>query len=72
MKWTVIVKPNAKKTKVEQKNSSEIFVHVSAPPVNGKANQQVTELLAKYFNVAKTKIKILHGENSRKKLIEIA
>ena len=44
MKWTVIVKPNAKKAKVEQKNSSEIFVHVSAPPVNGKANQQLTEL----------------------------
>jgi len=70
MKIKVLVKPNAKRSKVESTNDVYI-VHVDAPPIKGKANKRLIEILAKYFGVPKSRIKIIHGHNSREKLIEI-
>jgi uncharacterized protein YggU (UPF0235/DUF167 family) len=44
---------------------------VQAAPVAGKANEAVVELLAKYFSVPKSSVKVLRGQSSRKKLVEI-
>ena len=45
---------------------------VSAPSEDGKANKALVELLAKKFNCAKSAIRIVSGETSRLKRIEIA
>jgi uncharacterized protein YggU (UPF0235/DUF167 family) len=37
----------------------------------GKANEEVVELLARYFSVPKSSVKLLGGQSSRKKLFEI-
>jgi uncharacterized protein (TIGR00251 family) len=44
---------------------------VTAPPVDGKANKALIALLAKEFKAPKSKIKIVQGETSRDKLIEL-
>jgi len=44
---------------------------VAAPPVEGKANREVIEFLANHFKVAKSKVRIISGEKSRNKIIEI-
>jgi uncharacterized protein (TIGR00251 family) len=46
-------------------------VRVTAPPVDGKANKALIALLAKEFKAPKSKIKIVQGETSRDKLIEL-
>jgi len=46
-------------------------VRVTAPPVDGKANKALIQLLAKEFKVPKSRIKILQGETSRDKLVEL-
>ncbi len=46
-------------------------VRVTAPPVDGKANKALLALLAKEFKVPKSKIRIIQGETSRDKLIEL-
>ncbi len=46
-------------------------VRLAAPPIQGKANQALIELLSEYFGVSKHAITILHGQTSRKKLIQI-
>lgn len=44
---------------------------MTAAPVDGKANAALIRLLAREFRVPKSKIRILHGETSRDKLIEL-
>ncbi|HRV61311.1 MAG TPA: DUF167 domain-containing protein [Solirubrobacterales bacterium] len=45
---------------------------VTAPPVDGKANKALIALLAKEFKTPKSKIRIVQGETSRDKLVELA
>lgn len=72
MRYTVTVKPNARKPRVEVLSPAELRVHVDAPPVEGKANKRLIALLAEHFGVAKSRILLLKGENSRRKLVEIS
>ncbi len=60
----------AKKERIE-KNNDCIKVYLSTPPIKGKANKRLIEVLCKYFNVKKQKIKIIKGLTSHNKLIEI-
>ncbi len=68
---SVSVKPQAKKESVKQLSPSEFQVSVHAPAHEGKANQAVMELLSDYFSVPKSRIKIVRGETSRKKIVSI-
>ncbi len=67
---TIKVIPNSKKNEVNTTGESPI-VRVTAPPVGGKANKAVIAVLAKHFNVKKRSIRIVQGEKSRNKVIEI-
>lgn len=66
---------HAKENKVEKLedlfSGNSYKVYVNAPPEDGKANKKVIELLADYFKVAKSQVKIIKGEVSRNKIIEI-
>ena|SRR6266513_2875069 len=46
-------------------------VRVSAPPEDGKANKALVALLAKHFDVAKSAVRLVVGDTTRLKLIEI-
>lgn len=70
MRREVHVKTNAPHAGVEEKNGSiEVSVHTS--PEDGKANREMLDLLADYFEVAKSSIEIVQGHTSRKKVIEV-
>ena len=71
MQINVKVKTNAKKNEVIKLNDVNFNVHTTATPENGKANQSVIELLAKYLHVAKSNIQIIKGITSRNKTIII-
>lgn len=47
-------------------------IKLTAPPVDGKANDALVELLAEYFDTTKSKIKIVSGLTSKNKIIEIS
>jgi uncharacterized protein (TIGR00251 family) len=52
-------------------NNDEITIGITAKPEKGEANKEIIKKLAKYFDVSKSKVKIIAGEKSRKKLVEI-
>lgn len=54
----------------EEKEALKVFV--TAPPINGRANQAVIEILAGHFGVKKNQIEIIKGLKSRNKTIRIA
>lgn len=70
-KIEVHVKPNARRTEVKEIQAGLLQVFINAPPIEGRANDAVIEALADYYNVAKSRVVIRHGERGRKKLVEI-
>lgn len=48
-----------------------IKVKLTAPPVEGRANEALARLLAGHFGVAKSKIRIVSGKTSKNKVVEI-
>lgn len=76
MKIKIQITPNAKKTEIVGEQS-DIFgdtvlkMKIAAPPVEGKANKELIRFLSEHHKVPKTSIKILQGETSRTKVIEI-
>jgi uncharacterized protein (TIGR00251 family) len=71
MQKQVKVNPNSKKQNIEESADGSLTVHLKSPPVDGKANKELIELLAEKFDVPKSKIRIKSGLSSRNKLIEI-
>ena len=46
-------------------------VKLTAPPVDGSANEQLIELISETTGVRKSQIKIVRGLSSKRKLVEI-
>lgn len=61
---------NARKNEV-QETEGLLKVYVNAPPVDNKANKAIIKLLAEHFQSKKGNIKIIRGEKSKEKIIEI-
>ncbi|MEM2941188.1 MAG: DUF167 domain-containing protein [Thermoproteota archaeon] len=66
----VRVVPNARENRVTDEGGW-LKVYVMAPPVEGKANKAVVELLADYFKVRRGAVRIARGGASREKVFEI-
>lgn len=63
--------PNSSKDKIIGIHNSALKIAIAAPPVEGKANKKCISFLAKYFDIAKSKIEIISGINSKNKFIKI-
>lgn len=70
MQINVKVITRSKFNKVEKQEYSYL-VRTSAVPDSGKANLTVQKLLADYFSVGKSKVKIVKGGKNRNKVFEI-
>ena len=68
---SVKVKPRATQLRIQQKSDREWVVSLPSPPVDGKANSELIQLLAKTLDIPKSAIRIKSGRHSRHKLIEI-
>lgn len=68
---SVKVQPRAQKPGIEKLRSGEYKIRVHAPPVEGKANREVVEILASHFNVPRSCVKIVRGLKSRNKSVVI-
>jgi len=67
----VKIVPGSSKNKIIGVYNDSLKITIIAPPVEGKANKKCVAYLAKYFDVAKSKIEIISGQTSKNKLIRI-
>jgi uncharacterized protein len=70
-RFAVRVKPGAKREAVGGRHGDALVVAVTAPPVDGKANEAVRKALAKTFGVRKQDVTIVAGERGRDKVVEV-
>src|SRR3989338_8282509 len=73
MPQTIIVKvtPRAKENKIVVYKDGFLRVRITAPPVEGKANKALIAFLADAWNVSQSSIRIVRGETSREKVLEV-
>lgn len=68
----VRVVPNSRRRAVERVGESELRVKVDASPSKGRANGRLIEIIAEYFGVATSRVRIVAGAGRRDKLVEIS
>jgi uncharacterized protein (TIGR00251 family) len=68
---TVRVQPRASRPGVERMGEREFRVRVSAAPDRGRANEEVIERLADHLGLPKSRLRILRGQASRMKTVEV-
>ncbi|MDE2028119.1 MAG: YggU family protein [Candidatus Omnitrophica bacterium] len=71
MRITIKVIPGARKNMLKVEEGGISKVYLTAPPVEGKANQALIKFLAEHYHVNKSAVEIVKGEKSRQKVVEI-
>lgn len=70
--FQVQVHPRAKKNAVTGAIGDALKLSLTAPPVEGRANEACIAFLAKLLNVPRSSVTIAAGESSRHKVIRVA
>ncbi len=65
------VHPRAKRNEVGETDGDVLRIKVTALPVDSAANEAVVKLLAKRLGVSKGMVRIVRGQTSRLKVVEI-
>ena len=69
--FAVKVHPRAKKNAITGELSDALKVSLTAPPIDGKANQACIEFFAKLLKVPRSSVTIASGQSSRQKVIRV-
>lgn len=67
----VKVKPNSKQQEIREAADGSWTVRLKSPPIDGKANAELIQLLAQRFEVPKSAVRIKAGAAASNKLIEV-
>lgn len=70
--FAVKVHPRAKKNAITGEVGDALKVALTAPPVDGKANEACVEFFAKLLKVPRSSVTIASGQTSRNKVIRVA
>jgi uncharacterized protein (TIGR00251 family) len=69
--FSVKVHPGAKKNAITGELGDALKISVTAPPVEGRANEACIEFLAKVLKVPRSSVTIASGQSSRNKVIRV-
>ncbi len=70
--FAVRVHPRAKKNAITGEVGDAIKLALTAPPVDGKANEACIDFFAKLLNLPRSSVTIAAGQASRNKVIRVA
>ncbi len=68
----VYLQPRSSKNEIVGPYGDGIKITVTAPPVDGKANEALIQLLSKKLKIPPTRIEILKGHHFREKILRIS
>jgi len=70
--FAVKVHPRARKNAITGIIGNTLKLAVTAPPVEGKANEAVIEFFADFFAIPRSSVSIASGETSRNKVVRVS
>lgn len=63
------LQPRASRDALVGLRDGVLVARVTAPPVDGRANEAVCRLIARHLRLAPSKVSVVRGERSRTKLV---
>jgi uncharacterized protein (TIGR00251 family) len=69
--FAVKVQPRARKNAITGTIGDSLKLSLTAPPVEGKANEAVIEFLADFFDIPRSSVTIASGKTNRLKMVSI-
>ncbi len=69
---SIRIQPRASRNGIVRMEDGGVKIRLTAPPVDGAANEALVRFLAEIFSVAKTQVDIVTGHTSRDKIVRIA
>lgn len=70
--FAVKIHPRARKNAITGELGDALKLSLTAPPVDGKANEACIEFLANVLNLPRSSVTIASGQSSRSKVIRVA
>jgi hypothetical protein len=70
--FAVKVHPRARKSGITGELSDVLKVSITAPPIDGKANEACIEFFANLLKVPRASVSIAAGQSSRNKIVRVA
>jgi uncharacterized protein (TIGR00251 family) len=68
----VHAQPGAKRTEVSGLHGDAIKIRIQAPPLEGRANDELIRFLAEALGVARSQVTLFRGDKSRTKVFAVA
>ncbi len=68
----VYLQPKSSKNEIVGPYRDGIKVKITAPPIEGKANDALIRFLAREFEISPSCIEILKGHHSREKILKVS
>jgi len=66
------VVPNARTTEIIGQHGDALKIRISAPPVDGAANEEVCRYFSKLLKVKKSAVAVVSGQTSKQKTVAVA
>ncbi len=67
----VLVSPRGSRNRVMGVHDNRLKVQLTAPPVDGKANEMLVRFLAEELRVARAQVEIVGGAANRRKTVRV-
>ncbi len=71
MKLLVRIVPNAKQSEAIGWEGQTLKVRIAAPPIEGKANEELIRLMAELCDCSPSEVEILKGMGSKQKTLDV-
>jgi uncharacterized protein (TIGR00251 family) len=68
---SVHAQPGAGRSEVVGRHGDALKIRVAAPPENGRANVEISKLLANRFGVAPSAVELTSGASNRNKAVKV-
>ena len=67
----LFIQPKSSKNEVVGLHNGLLKIKITAPPIDGKANEGLIAFLSDYFDIPKRDIVLVRGETGRTKTVEL-
>jgi uncharacterized protein (TIGR00251 family) len=71
VRFSVRVQPRASRTEIAGEYGTALKVRLQSPPVDGAANEELVDFLARRLGVSRSGVRIVSGHSSRTKTVEV-
>jgi uncharacterized protein (TIGR00251 family) len=69
---SIRIQPRASKNDIGVMENGKLKIRLTAPPVDGAANEALVKFLADTLSVPKSQVEIVSGHTSREKIVRIS